>query len=74
MYGSCTGRSSDCLRSVSKKDGKRAAALYQALREGRSFELRRSDWKGKRRQILGINSVRKAPTKLAASKLDSSFG
>ena len=74
-YGSCTGRGSDyCLSDVSKKEGKRAAALYQARRGGKSSELRYCDWKGRRsRQELGIKwrqgSLQEADS--AANELDS---
>lgn len=39
--GSCTERSSNCLRDLSKRNGKRAGAMYQKVMKGRSFELTR---------------------------------
>ena len=67
------GRSIDCLRKVSKKEGRRCAALYQALKKGRSSKLRRSERKGRSWQRLDINSVREGHEGAdnAASKLDS---
>lgn len=67
------GRRIDCLRNVSKKEGRRCAALYQASRKGRSSKLRRSERKGRSWQRLDINSVREGRQGAdnAASKLDS---
>ena len=64
------------MRNVSKKDEKRAAALYQALRHGRSSELKGYDREGRSRQRLGINIVSTGPHEAdkAASKLDSDLG
>ena len=71
MYGSWTGRSSDRLSDVSKKEGQESAALYHGLRKGRSSERRRSNWKSRSPQRLGINYQQcEAPKKLTVQGAD----
>ena len=65
---SCAGKSSDCWRKVCQKEGKRGAALYQALKEGRRPQLRGYESQGRQESgAIGHELVaEKAPKKVQA--------
>ena len=72
MCDSCAGRSSDCSRGVCQAEGKKGAALYQALQEGRRPGLRGCDSLG--RQESGKIEHESVAEKEAPKKVKVQWG